>query len=94
MTDFMMVGDFPIAVSFLCIPLSLDVTDCISNSGWYYQPGMAQGNNSILHVLAKKASMDVDTFTGIEKAVFIMKYQFNGKVRNQCEKNLNTAHIR
>ena len=94
MTDFMMVGDFPIAVSFLCIPLSLDVTDFISTSGWYYQPGMGQGNNSILHVLAKKASMDVDTFTAIEKAVYIMKYQFNGKVRNHCEKKLNTAHIR
>ena len=48
---------------------------------------MVQGNNSILHVLAKKASMDVDTFTRIEKAVYIMKYKFNGKVRSQCKKN-------
>ena len=55
MTDFMMVGDVPIAVSFLRIP---DVTDFVSNSGRYYQPGMAQLNKSILHVLAKKAMIN------------------------------------
>ena len=75
----MMVGDVPIAVSFLCIPLSLDVTDIISTSGRYNQPGMAQ---AILHVLAKKAMINVDAFQEIEKSVYTMKYLFNGKVRN------------
>ena len=37
---------------------------------------------NILHVLAKKAMINVDAFQEIEKSVYTMKYLFNGKVRN------------
>ena len=64
MTGFMMVGNVPNAVSFLCIPLSPDITDFISTSGWFYH-GMAEGKTATLHILAKKANMGVDAYKAV-----------------------------
>ena len=42
---------------------------------------MAQGKNAILHVLAKKANMEVDAFKAVKQAVYVLKYHVNEKVR-------------
>jgi len=79
MTDYMMVSHF----CYLDIHVTnniTDITDFLTNSGWFSHSGKPHGKEALYYVLAKKSGIEYEEFMKIKKAIYMFAFGNEEKI--------------
>jgi len=69
-----------ILYSSIILTFFIDITDFLTNSGWFSYSGKPLGKEALHYVLAKKSGIEYEQFMKIRKAIYMFAFGNEEKV--------------